>query len=380
MQRLYKVLTDRWESDKLVFYISNRVRGLCAIYFDVPLSAILRHFQFKVRSFYCLVTGDIGQGLGVPETLTKLRDMTLNRQQQWAPIYKIISDLRADVTKKQQIITCLGFRHVLEMLPDQPEVLKHFTNPTPHGATGHWKMAWQFVVERELVLLLYEHLQFLAASGARLPAGVPVPAPPTIPASKYLRKLILYDFQEWKKLQRSRQRLIQHALDTITEYQRLERSYTASCAMTAAAAPGPPAAPGAAGAAGVAGAPGAPAALAPIGILYHPAAPAAAPATAPAAAPAAAPPAAPLPETILTAIFNTLGLKYDKWNCYQRGLGLYSELSSSIHKYNKQFEVDETNWGRSDFLILKWLQPDVDKNEAVDWKDARVKRNMPFTP
>ena len=144
LQRLYKVLTHRWESDELVFYILNRVRGLCADYLDVPRSAILRHFQSKVRSFYWLVTGDTGQGLASPATSTKLRDTTLYRQQQWAPIYKIISDLRADVTKKQQIITCLGFRNVLEMLPAQPEVLKHFTNPTPHG-TGKWpgNLSWR---------------------------------------------------------------------------------------------------------------------------------------------------------------------------------------------------------------------------------------------
>ncbi len=343
MQRLYRVLIHQWESDSAVFFISNQVRNLCATNINIPLSAILEHFQFNVGSFYYLVTGDIEQGLSVPETLTKLRDMSLHRQQQWAPIYKIISDLRADVMKKQQIITCLGFRHVLEMLPDQPELRRHFVNPTPHGATGYWKMAWQFVVERELVLLLYEHLQFLASSGATLPAGVPVPDPPTIPASENLRKLLLYDFQEWKKLRGSRQLLIQHALDTVTQYQRLEGSYIACCTMTAAAAPGPLATPGAgaAGAAGAPGAPGAPAALAPIGILYPPAAPAVVPA------------AAPVPETILTALFNTLSLRYHKWNCYQRGLGLYGELSSSIHKYNKQFEVDETNWGRSDFLILK---------------------------
>ena len=120
------------------------------------------------------------------------------------------------------------------------------------------------------------------------------------------------------------------------------------------------AAPGAASAASTTSATSIPAALAPIEILYPP-------------------PAATLPKTILTALFHNLGLKYDKWNCYQRGLGLYSELSSSIHKYNKQFEVEETNWGRSDFLILKWLRLDVDEDGAVGWKDARVERNMPFT-
>ena len=64
----------------------------------------------------------------------------------------------------------------------------------------------------------------------------------------------------------------------------------------------------------------------------------------------------------------------------QEGAGLYSELSSSIHQYNKQFEVNETNWNRSDFLTLQWLQPDVNSNGEVDWTQARVQRDLPFTP
>ncbi|KAH9873319.1 hypothetical protein J1614_005717 [Plenodomus biglobosus] len=203
------------------------------------------------------MSGDIE----VPQLLTRLREKTPDRQQQWAPIYKIISDFKEDVAKKQQIITCLGFRHVLETLPDRQEVSRHFTNPTPHSATGYWKMTWQFVVERELVLLLYEHLYSLATS-KKPPEGVPIPDLPTIPGSDSLRELILYDF---------------------------ESHYTS---LTVA--------------------PGAD----PIGTLYPP-------------VPAAG---SDGPETVFTAFFNELNLKYGRWNFYQHGLGLYSDLSSSIHK------------------------------------------------
>jgi hypothetical protein len=124
--------------------------------------------------------------------------------------------------------------------------------------------------------------------------------------------------------------------------------------------------------------------------------PSAPPTTAPTAAP---PPAAPIvqqpiqslyhltpntasgpPETSFTPLFTTLDLKYHEWNGYRRGRGLYGELSNSIHGYNKQYEVNETNWARSDYLILQWLKPNMEENSPVEWMDERVKKNLPFTP
>ena len=297
---------------------------------NFPLSPDHRDFQSNVRSFNYLVAGSSGDNLSSQEIFDKLRNMHLHKQQQWGPVYNIINELRADVAKKQQIITCLGLRHVLEMLPDKTEIVRHFTNPTPQGATGHWKMTWQFAVERELVLLLYEQLHTLNTSS---PGTLTLPHPPSIPGSENLRRLISFDFGEWCR--RSRSKLISNVVSITQEYQRLETSVAATPVHL------------------------------PSNILYN----------------TGSAPRGDPPRTILTPLFtNTMGLQYDKWNCYQRGLGLYSELSSSIHKYNKQFEVDETNWDRSDFLILEWLKPDVEEDGRVDWQDARVKRSLPFTP
>ena len=113
-----------------------------------------------------------------------------------------------------------------------------------------------------------------------------------------------------------------------------------------------------------------PAPLLPVMTLYHPPSPAA----------AAAPNANLPPETTFTHLCTTLGLRYGKWNCYEHGLGLYSELSSGIHNYDRQYEVDESNWGRSDFLILKWLQPTVDGQGRVGWNGIRAERNLPYKP
>jgi hypothetical protein len=222
-------------------------------------------------------------------------------------------------------------------------------------------MTWQFTIERELVLLLYEQVHSMATSPIRPvvfnPALAAAPVAPTIRGSQTLRQLILYDFEEWVK--NSRRALTQNGAAIITEYQKVGNAMAASSALVAAAAATAPP-PG-----GVV--PPAPPAVT---TLYHPALPAA----------AAAPNPNLPPETTFTHLFTMLGLKYSKWNCYEHGLGLFGELSSSIHKYDKQYEVDETNWGRSDFLILKWLQPTVDKHGQVDWDQIRAERNLPYSP
>lgn len=269
-------------------------------------------------------------------------------------------ELHADIAKKQQIITCLGFRHILEEMPDRGEIVRHFVNPTPRGATGHWRMTWQFTIERELVLLLYEQVH-------RMAIPTTAPAAPNIDGSDALRQIILYDFEEWVK--KHEKALTRNRAAIIAEYQKLKNAKIASAAVPTAVAtttaaqvrggvvpPAPPA----------------------ITTLYHSPLPPAAAATA-AAAPAAGK-ANSLPETTFTHLFTTLNLPYGTWNCYERGLGLYSELSSSIHKYNKQYEVDETNWGRSDFLTLKWLKPTVDAHGRVNWNSIRAERNLPYTP
>lgn len=325
-----------------------------------------------------MVTGEKEPNSNLVDIFKKLRGCASHRQQPGAPLYDTMRDLRADIAKKQQIITCLGFRHVLEEMPDRGEITRHFVNPTVWGASGHWRMTWQFTIERELVLLLYEEVHRMATSTSTNPTVVfnpalaNLPAAPTIDGSDGLRQLILYDFEEWVK--KHSKSLKQNGAAIITEYQKVDSARVTSATIAAAAA---------------APAPGGVVSPAPSAVttLYHPPLP---PAATAAATPApAAPTSAPapaagraklLPETTFTHLFTSLNLPYGTWNCYERGLGLYSELSSSIHKYDKQYEVDETNWGRSDFLILKWLQPTVNDHGEIDWNSIRAERNLPFAP
>ncbi|KAK3172073.1 hypothetical protein OEA41_004158 [Lepraria neglecta] len=333
LEKLFKRMIDQ----RRLFEISLLLRK----WSETPwlLSGEHLKFRFNVCLFVKTITGQ--EALDFQNAIKILRDIGAARSQHWKILYDTIEKKQSEIDQQQQIITCLGFRHVLEMLPDKTEIVNHFINPTPWGATGNWKMTWQFAVERELVLLLHEHIQVMAASGT-----VTVPALTAVPGSDSLRHLILYDFEEWIK--RSRRHLIGNAGRIVVEYQKIETAFAASTAMTATAH--------------AATAPAVGPAPVPITTLYP------------------APARTTGPQTTFTHLFTALTLKYDKWNCYERGLGLFSELSSSIHKYNKQYEVDETNWGRSDFLVLQWLRPALDTNGEVDWKDARVKRNLPYTP
>lgn len=85
-----------------------------------------------------------------------------------------------------------------------------------------------------------------------------------------------------------------------------------------------------------------------------------------------------IPTSAYTTLLQTLGFKYENWQAYQRGLGLYGELSNTIHTYGKQYEVDESNWARSDWLILSWLTPTAfTATGEADWSLARKDRNLP---
>ena len=371
MRRLDETLSRLQLTNPLVAQISDRLRQFAQTEF--PLSAVYHQFQLNLSKFCGMITGEKEPNSNLVDIFEKLRDCASHRQQPGAPLYDAMRDLRADVAKKQQIITCLGFRHVLEELPDRGEIARHFVNPTTWGASGHWKMTWQFVIERELVLLLYEQVHRMATSASRaraerfIPPLAAAPARPTVDGSHEIRQIILYDFEDWVKKHNTA--ITHNGAAIIAEYNKVENA-KAAYAAAAAVAPAPRAVV-------------APAPLA-VTTLYPPSPPAAGATgatgtTAPVAATAAGNRNS-LPETTFTHIFTILNLQYGTWNSYEHGLGLYSELSSSIHKYNKQYEVDETNWGRSDFLILKWLKPTVDDHGLVEWKSGRVERSIPYSP
>jgi len=75
---------------------------------------------------------------------------------------------------------------------------------------------------------------------------------------------------------------------------------------------------------------------------------------------------------------NVASVAYADWPPYQRGRGLFNELSGNIHKYGKTYDLRDGDWLRSDGLILRWLKPDVDAGTGeVKWDDEWKNRRLP---
>ncbi len=77
---------------------------------------------------------------------------------------------------------------------------------------------------------------------------------------------------------------------------------------------------------------------------------------------------------------------FEEWLCYKRGLSLYGELSSNIHNYDDMkfspYDIDDSNWSRSERIMLKALAPEHWKNSPdgaisdVDWTAERKGRGL----
>ena len=75
---------------------------------------------------------------------------------------------------------------------------------------------------------------------------------------------------------------------------------------------------------------------------------------------------------------------YIKWPNYERGEGLYGELSNNIHLYQgKQetaYNIHDSNWSRTDRTILHSLEPKTWPSTLasdVDWSAERKARGLP---
>lgn len=343
------------ESDTLdITNLSNTLRAVVSCW---PVSSRYHRFETNVCKFCTLVTGNAG--VSFQDVFKALRDYVTWQKQQWTPIYKQIREQGTELAKKQRVITSLGFRHVLENLPDQSKILAEFGLTKAPSATGTWQLTWQLAVEQKLIMMLQEHVSKLALNTPQpstaptaasnpsptpglpsTPASTPAPSGPssksavgpgmatTKPPSDPLREILQHDLEYWiSKLKRDKAgntKLTTHASQITAEYQRMTSTATGA---------GPPPAP-------------------PTGAK----------------------------KSTYTQLFIDLGLDYASWNGYQRGFGLYGELSGSIHKYSQTFEVHETGWARNDWLVLQWLKPAQDANGEVLWDGTRKRLGPPFTP
>ncbi|MCJ1467358.1 hypothetical protein MMC07_005982 [Pseudocyphellaria aurata] len=345
--RLHGVLSFQWKSNEFILNISDLLGTLHQQDANTPFPGACSSLLNNVRTFYHREMGIPCEDLTLQVILSKLHTFGAQRRHKYASLINKIDELKEDIADKQRVITCLGFRHVLETLPDQVELGHCFKNWRASSGTASWQKAWKFVVERELVLMLFEKLQELSAAG-QVALSIASRAK-GLDKSKPLRELFGSDFDNWFKnkgkgaislkvnANRNANQNDNHkGIDlAIQAYTRFEEAQ-------AAAKDTPPARPQ--------------------GNILH--------------APEVA---REDKDTQHTALFEKLNLKYYEWNSYMRGVGLYSELSSSIHQYDT-FEVHETDWARSDLLILQWLRPDVNANGEVDWTRERVQRGLPFTP
>ena len=74
---------------------------------------------------------------------------------------------------------------------------------------------------------------------------------------------------------------------------------------------------------------------------------------------------------------------YGEWQSFSHGHTLYGELSNNIHTYEKSYDINETNFTKSQRTILEWSTPrDLEKSledgrmkwETVDWEKQWTKR------
>ena len=159
--------------------------------------------------FLATVTGE--DKINYKSAFKTLRDATAHRQQQWETLYNTIEKLHLELAQKQQAITCLGYRHFLEMLPDKRSLRNLFPTASLTDATPTWKLAWQVIVEKELHLMLQDHVNILHPGTFAATAPEPQPTDP----NWYLRLLLENGFQYWAKTNR---KLIKAAItnNTIT--------------------------------------------------------------------------------------------------------------------------------------------------------------------
>ena len=281
---------------------------------ELSFSAVYHQFQLNVCEFLATITGE--DKIDYKSAFKTLQDATANRQEQWETLYKTIEKLRLELAQKQQAITCLGYRHFLEMLPDKRSLQNLFPTASLTEATPIWKLTWQVIVEKELFVMLQDHVNILRPG--TFAATAPKPKPTD--SNWHLRLLLENSFQYWTKTNR---KLINTAITNNT--------ITAVTQIASGAAPTTRAFTN------------------------------------------------PKFRTNFTDLLDSLKLEYWTWQGYQRGLGLYNELSNTIHTYGKRFEVDETNWGKSDWLVLKYLTPNAKSivDGEVDWDIARTDRKLP---
>ncbi|CAF9942048.1 MAG: hypothetical protein HETSPECPRED_004720 [Heterodermia speciosa] len=306
--------------------------------------------------------------------------MSVVKNEQFKVFYEAFEIQPTEIARQQQIITCLIYRFALERLPQKDASIMTQTSPRTSSATGVWQKMWRLAVEAELDRMLVEYIDpqslLLApstTSGTTSATGVAaigtttaVPSHNTSANSATvntpkpphsLKKLLQSDFDYWTSKQKSTSDL---------QVAKKNKNVPTGAGLT-----GPADVP--AGVAVVAGANGTVVA----GVTVTGGNIALATST------VQPPPNGASWTTGKYVRVEFYKPPYDKWSSFSYGHTLYGELSSNIHTYQKSYDIDETNFTKSQRTILEWLAPrDLAKSledrrvmwETVDWEEQWARR------
>ncbi len=345
------------------------------------------------------------------EAIQTLREMSFIENEQFKVLYKAIEKERTEVALQQQIITCLEYRFALEHLPQKNTTKMQALHGTDSGS-GAWQKTWRLAVEAELDRMIIDYVNppnpglagttpatsAIAAgpSAVAVPSASSMPAAPAAPAatatlaapsaaatplagtapsaatapaipsasvssgstlsatSPSLRELLQSDFEYWAGGQ---QQLITDKGNKTVPSIMPNTNVTATGTVGGAAG-------GAAVTAGTA--PGTASGM-------------------PAPPRPKRPKRAPVPSvTWTTGNFIRVEVykpDYETWPSFLQGYNLYSELSSNIHTYRKSYDIQETNFTKSQRVILNWLNPTdaIDpKTKEVSWEKVWKNRGLPL--
>ena len=295
--------------------------------------------------------------------------MSVVKNEQSRVLYEAFEIQRTEIARQQQIITCLTYRFALERLPQKDALIMTKTPGTTNSATGAWQKMWRLAVEAELNRMLVDYIDpqssLLASSttsGTTSATGVTaIGATPAVPGHNTsansatvntpkpphsLRKLLQSDFDYWTSKQKS--------TSDLQVAKNKNKKVPTGAGLPRPAVP-----------AGVAVVDGVTVTGGNIAL----------------ATPTANPP--PNGRTGKYVRVEFYPPPYDKWPSFSHGHTLYGELSSNIHTYQKSYDIDETNFTKSQRTILEWLAPrDLAKSledgrvmwETVDWEEQWAKR------
>lgn len=129
-----------------------------------------------------------------------LRNVGAQRVHGYQVLYNVIEKLQSELDETQQILTCLGYRHVLEMLPNKDSIdfQNHSDDPTNGrlSATSAWNMIWDIAVQEQLLKMiqLYNNARATGTVAPAAPPAVPPTTAATSPQLVTLEQLLQHDF------------------------------------------------------------------------------------------------------------------------------------------------------------------------------------------